>query len=167
MMLAATPVSEPTVKVEADGSRTMTHKLVVKAGQAETWAAIASEAGWESWAVPVAWTSATDSDLLETSYDPAAAPGNPNNITQRFLVRVPGRMLAFRTVKAPQGFPHFDTYAKVTSVFELEPMDEKRTKVTLTGVGYAPGAAGDALLGFFKNGNATALEALGRSLGDD
>jgi hypothetical protein len=68
--------------------------------------------------------------------------------------------MVFRTVKGPAGFPDFDTYAKVVSAFELEPAGEGRTRVRLTGSGYADSEAGRRLLGFFERGNAQSLEAL-------
>ena len=73
---------------------------------------------------------------------------------------MPGRLLVFRTVKAPEGFPDFDTYAKVVSAFELEPAGDGRTRVRLTGTGYADNEAGRRLLGFFESGNQASLDAL-------
>lgn len=157
--VAADPVSV-VVRTEADGSATMTHETVVDASAAAIWAAIASAEGWKSWAVPVAWTPAEDPDLLETSYSLDARPGGPGNIKQRFVARIPGRLLAFRTVQAPQGFPDFDTYAKVVSVIELTPVAEAKTRVRLTGTGYAGTDAGKRLLGFFRRGNSASLEML-------
>ena len=147
-------------RTEADGTHTLVHETVIDAAAKDVWSVISSAEGWKSWAVPVAWTPAGDPDVLETSYSKDAAPGGTGNIKQRFLVRVPGRMLAFRTVQAPQGFPDFDTYAKVTSVFELEPLGAKRTRVRLTGVGYAGDEAGRRLVAFFRKGNSTSLEWL-------
>jgi len=131
---------------------------MVDAPVGEVWSAISSVEGWKSWAVPVAW--APEPNLIETSYDPAARPGDKSTIRQRLIAQVPGRLLVFSTVKAPEGFPHFDTYAKVTSVFELEPVSARRTRVRLTGSGYADSDAGRQLLGFFEQGNKVSLEQL-------
>ena len=141
-----------------DGSHALSHETVVDAPAADVWAAIATADGWKSWAVPVAWNA--EPNLIETSYDPAARPGDKSTIRQRLIAQVPGRLLVFATVKAPDGFPDFDTYAKVTSVFELEPLDARRTRVRLTGSGYADTEAGKKLLGFFEQGNKTSLEQL-------
>jgi uncharacterized protein YndB with AHSA1/START domain len=141
-----------------DGSHSLTHETIVEAPVADVWAAISSVEGWKSWAVPVAW--ATEPNLIETSYDPAAKPGDKSTIRQRLLAQVPGRMLVFSSVKAPDGFPHFDTFAKVTSIFELEPVDARRTRVRLTGSGYADSDAGRQLLGFFEQGNKVSLDQL-------
>ena len=68
--------------------------------------------------------------------------------------------MVFRTVKAPAGFPDFDTYSKVVSAFELEPAGDGRTRVRLTGTGYEDSEAGRRLLGFFEKGNQVSLDAL-------
>ena len=84
-----------------DGSHSLTHETIVDAPVAEVWSAISSVEGWKSWAVPVAW--APEPNLIETSYDPAARPGDKSTIRQRLIAQVPGRLLVFSTVKAPEG----------------------------------------------------------------
>ena len=145
-----------TRQVEADRTTTMVHEVLVDASPAAVWTAISTADGWMTWAVPVAWISKADPDLIETSYDPASKPGGPDTIQQRFGERVAGRSLAFRTVKAPAGFPHWDEYQKVTSVFEIEPAGQQ-TRVRLTSRLYPDSAGGRALVGFFEGGNAMAL----------
>ncbi|HYI47764.1 MAG TPA: SRPBCC family protein [Allosphingosinicella sp.] len=145
---------------EADGTLTLSHEVVVAAPAADVWAAISTPEGWRTWAVPVSWVAADDPGSIESSYDAAARPGDPTIIRQHFLARLPGRLLVFRTTRAPQGFPHFETYARVTSFFELEVIDATRTRVRLTGAGYADDEAGRALLGFFRDGNRVSLERL-------
>jgi uncharacterized protein YndB with AHSA1/START domain len=156
--LAAAPSQAATKALAPDGTHSMTHELVVDASPAEVWAAVSTVEGWKSWAVPVAWSPAPD--LIETSYAADARPGDPSTIRQQILLRLPERLLVFRTVKAPAGFPDFDTYARVVSAFELEPAGDGRTRVRLTGTGYADSEAGRRLLGFFERGNAESLEAL-------
>lgn len=152
------PVTEQ-VRAEADGSRTLVHEVTIAARPAEVWTAISTVAGWKSWAVPVAWASANEPDTIETSYDPAAKPGDAGNIKNQFVARIPGRFLVFRTIKAPVGFPHFEAFKRVSQLFEVAPAGTG-TRVTLTGVGYADNEAGKALLGFFRAGNRTSLEML-------
>ncbi len=143
----------------ADGSHNLVHEALVGAPPAQVWEAISTAQGWTSWAVPVAWSQG---DLLETSYTPGAARGDPTTIQQRIEARVPGRLLAFRTVKAPDGFPHFAIFREVAHLFELEPAGQGLTRVRLTGSGYADSEAGRQLLGFFRDGNRVTLERLQR-----
>lgn len=145
-----------------DGSYALTHEITVAAPIEKVWAAIATAQGWRGWAAPVA--RMVEGGLMETSYDPAAPIGGPATIRQQVDAAVAPRVFAFRTVKAPAGFPHFDSYARVRSAFELEPLGPGTTRIRLTGSGYPDNDAGRQLLGFFRDGNRVSLERLKRSL---
>jgi len=156
LVLAAPAANAQTIVTEADGTRTLTVETLVAAPPAAVWQEISTAEGWMRWAVPKAWLAG---DVLETAYDPAAQPGAAGNIEQRFLERVPGRSLVFRTIKTPAGFPHAEAFMQVTSRIALIP-EGKGTRVRLTGAHYPAGAAGDELLGFFKTGNQQTLDHL-------
>ena len=145
-----------TITTEADGTRTLTVEAMVPAPPAAVWQEVSTADGWMRWAVPKAWLSG---DVLETAYDPAARPGAANNIQQRFLERVPGRSLVFRTIKTPAGFPHAEAFLQVTNFLLLLP-EAGGTRVRLTAKGYPAGTAGDELLGFFRTGNQQTLDHL-------
>ena len=145
-----------------DGSRSLSHEVVVEAPIGEVWRAISTPEGWQSWAVPLARTVEGEPDMLETSYDPAAPIGGPSTIRQLFVARITGRLLAFRTVKAPQGFTDFDAYSKVVNIFELEALAPDRTRVRLTGSPYPDTEAGRRLFAMFRQGNRASLDMLRR-----
>lgn len=165
LLLAFTPVTAAAhtvsvaTRVETDRSHTMVHEVVVDAPRPEVWRAVSTAEGWAGWAAPVAWLK---DDILETSYSPLATSGDPSTIRQLLTARIPGRLLAFRTVKAPEKFPHFETYKLVSNVIELEPQGTRRTRVRLTQVGYPDTPAGRQLLNFFREGNRVTLERLRR-----
>jgi uncharacterized protein YndB with AHSA1/START domain len=163
LLLAAAPaviLPGPAARmiVEADGTRTLVHETIVDAPAAKVWQAISTAEGWRGWAAPVA--RFVGEDLLETSYDPGAPVGGPQMIRQQIVARIPGRMLVFRTVKAPAGFPDFETFAKVVNVIELVPQGEGRTLVRLTGTNYPDDEAGRRLFAFFQRGNGLTLAKL-------
>lgn len=147
------------IVTEPGGARTLVAEAFVPAPVERLWDAVTTAEGWKSWAVPAAWTSPTDPDLLETAYDPAARPGAAGNIQQRFVARLPRRMLVFRTVKTPAGFPHAEAFMRVTHFLELD-AEPGGTRVRLSSTGYPAGAEGDALLGFFGKGNRATLDKL-------
>ncbi len=157
--LAADPITV-SKRQSADGSHTLVHEVLVNAPVPAVWEAISTAAGWKTWAAPVAWNPPGAPDIIETSYSPGARPGSAATIKQQIVARVPEVLMVFRTVKAPAGFPDFDTYAKVTSILQLEPAGPGTTKVRLTGAGYADTDAGRRLLSFFEKGNASTLEGL-------
>lgn len=146
-------------RVEADGTTTQVHEITIPAPPEAVWQAITTPEGWMTWAVPLARWVPDEPGVLETSYDTAAEPGGPATIRQRFLFTAPGYVLAFRTIKAPEGFPYWEDYARVLSLFELEPVGTA-TRVRLTAAGYPDNEGGRALLGFFAQGNAETLEKL-------
>lgn len=111
------------------------------------------------WAVPLARFVPDDPEILVTSYDPADTRGSATTIRHRILARIPGRLLAFRTIKPPAGFPFAGGYLGVTSVFELAPEGE-RTRLRLTSVGYPDSEAGRLLIAFFRAGNQETLKGL-------
>ncbi|MDQ8756353.1 SRPBCC domain-containing protein [Sphingosinicella sp. LHD-64] len=162
-LLAAAPAPAQDVAVSEQrdpaGTLVLSHEVVVAAPPDAVWAAISTPEGWRTWAAPVARSVDGAPDLIETSYTPTAGPNDQTTIRQQVLARIPGRLLVFRTVKAPGGFPHFDTYRQVVSIFELIP-EGRATRVRLTGTNYADNDAGRQLLGFFRAGNRVSLEQL-------
>lgn len=158
-----TRVDRAPVRIEelpgGNGTMNLTHEIVVPAPPAEVYRAFATAEGWRGWAVPNAWAAPEDPDVLETGYVPGAGPGDPRNIRQRFILRVPDRLIAFRTIQTPAGFPHADEFKQVTTLVELEPAGSG-TRVRLSGIGYPGGAPGRTLVGFFREGNRTSLEQL-------
>lgn len=151
---------------EANGTYTLVHEVEVAAAPDAVWQAIATAEGWRTWAAPVVRMIDGEPDMIEASYDANAAPGDPSMIRQQFGDRVPGRRLSFRTVQAPQGFPHFETYREVVTTFELMPLAAGRTQVRLTATGYADNDAGRQLRAFFREGNRISLERLRQSFAD-
>jgi uncharacterized protein YndB with AHSA1/START domain len=146
--------------VGPSGERVMREEILIKAPRAEVWKAFATSEGWKSWAMPLAELDLRIGGHLEASYDPAAKVGDPNNIKHQILSYVPGRLLVFRNVQAPKGFPHADLFGRVTSVLILDDAGDGFTRVTEAGVGYGQGADWDELYGFFLPGNAYMLEKL-------
>jgi uncharacterized protein YndB with AHSA1/START domain len=156
LLLAAAPAQ---IVTEADGSRTLIVDTLVAAPPATVWRAVTTAEGWRGWAATQAWSNPPDADRIETSYDPAARPGGASNIVQRFVARLPGRLLVFRTEKTPADFPNADAFKRVTQFLELIP-EGAGTRVRLSGAGYPAGSAGDTLLGFFADGNRETLDKL-------
>lgn len=145
-----------------DGSRVLCQEIVVDAPVEAVWEVLTTSAGWESWAVPFAEVDLELGGLIETSYDPDAQPGDPDNIRNRILSYLPYRMLSIQAVQAPPGFEYADLLPSLHSVIELEPAGDGKTRVAISGVGYRSGEGYDRLLEFFRQGNAWTFERLAR-----
>lgn len=160
-LLATTPALAQQIDVavaaNADGTRTLTHEVVVPADVERVWAAVTTAEGWRTWAAPV--VREIGPDRFETSYNPASGPGAPDTIEQQWLTREAPHRVSFRTTRTPAGFPHAEAYVLTTSTFILTP-EGAATRVRLVGEGFPPGEAGDALIDFFTQGNRMALQML-------
>jgi len=145
-----------------DGSRVLRHEVVVLASAADVYRAFATAEGWRTWAVPFAQLTPDLSvgAIMETSYNPAAKPGDANNIKNKVLAFIPDRLFAFHAVQAPQGFKHADLLARIFTVAEFEPIDASRTRIKLSMLGYGSGAGFDELYAHFAKGNAWTAQKL-------
>ena len=123
------------------------------------WAAITTVDGWTSWAVPVAWIAAGPPARHRDQLQSRRRARRRDQYRERIHRSGARRKLAFHTIKAPAGFPHFDALRRVTQTFELTP-EGSGTRVALTGTGYGADASGQAVLAFFKGGNRVSLEML-------
>ena len=149
--------------VEANGDRSIQLSIVIAAPPEKVFAALSSAEGWKSWAAPFVTGEARVGGVLETSYDPAAKPGDPGNIQNQIVAWIPNRLVVLKNLKAPAGFEHADLFAKTATIIELT-AEGGGTKVTLSGVGFGPGPGFDALYAGFSWGNAYGLENLKRAV---
>lgn len=164
LLIEATPAAaqqvDVTLATQQDGTRTLAHEITVPAPVSDVWTALTTAEGWRTWAVPIVREIAGSSDRFESGYDPSALPGAPSSIEQVWIERREPNTAAFRTTRAPEGFPHADAYYRVVSRFTLTPLGDVDTRVRLEGSGYPAGSAGDALLTFFREGNRSTLQQL-------
>lgn len=162
----ASPEVTNTSYVASDGSRVQQLEVVVPATPEEVWAAFTTTEGFSSWAVPVAWVDFEVGGIMETSYDPGARRGDPENIKNRILSYLPMRMIAIQAVQAPSDFPHPDLLDELFTVIEIEALTPGRVRVRASGVGYGEGEGWDTLYRFFERGNTWTLEQLHRRFTD-
>jgi uncharacterized protein YndB with AHSA1/START domain len=149
-----------TSSASAAGERTMQLSVVVPASRAEVWAAFTTSDGYRSWATPLASVELKVDGIIETSYDAAAKLGSPDNIRNQITAYVPERLLVLRNVQTPTGFPNAAELARIAVIIELEALDTRSTRVTLTGVGYGPGPKFDELFRMFEWANSYSLAEL-------
>jgi len=165
IVAASTPAPATAAPVEtrieqSEYGKMLIHEVAVAAPREAVWKLISTSEGWKAWAVPTAWIDMRIGGIAETSYDPAAKPGDKFNIQTRILAIIPGRLIAFKAVKAPEGFPYADLLEKVSSVFELEEIDATHTRIRLTGSGYGDASKDTKMMAFFEEGNRWSLDHL-------
>lgn len=140
-------------------------EAVVKAPPNEVWRAWTTKEGIESWMV-----RKTDIDLRvggrwRTSYSAESNLDDERAIHHTVLALDPERMLAFRTIKAPQGFPFPEAIAETWTVVYLEPAGADGTKVSIRMLGYRDNAEMREMHAFFERGNRITLDSLVKRFG--
>ena len=86
-----------TRSVEADGTTTLVHEATVPAAADAVWQAVSTADGWMTWAVPIAWADPA-AGTLETSYNPAAQPGDQGGAQLRRARRLHEHARALQVV---------------------------------------------------------------------
>lgn len=157
---AALPAQAQEVTRCDGGARLLCHEIVVAAPASEVWRLISTSEGFASWAAPVAEIELRVGGSFETSYTPQARIGDAGNIHNRVVAFTPEQLLVIQIAEAPPGFPHGGEARELTTVMEVEPVDETHARLRVSMMGFREGEAFDALLSFFDRGNAWTLEKL-------
>ncbi|MGD0867481.1 MAG: SRPBCC domain-containing protein [Rhizomicrobium sp.] len=164
-LFAADPVKmEDTSYRDADGHRVQQLTVVIDAPVKKVWDAFTTDAGFESWAVPVAHITLGNDGMMESSYRLTAKIGDPDNIKNRIVAYLPEKLLVIRNEHVPKGAP-FDPVliASIRTIMQFEDLGDGRTRVTESGVGYGEGADYDTMYAHFRAGNAEEFTALAQS----
>jgi uncharacterized protein YndB with AHSA1/START domain len=158
---AAQAQVKDTSYVDGAGHRVQQLEAVVAAPLQQVWDAFTTDDGFASWAAPVAHVTLANDGMIEASYRMDAKIGDPDNIRNRIVAYVPGRLLVLANEHAPEGAP-FDAeaFAKIRTVIEFQDAGGGKTKVVESGVGYGDGATFDSVYKHFRAGNAYEFQLL-------
>jgi uncharacterized protein YndB with AHSA1/START domain len=148
----------------SDGTRYYEDSLVINAPAQALWDAFTDTAAYRKWAAPVSEVDFRLGGAIEASYDPKGHLGDPQNIKNAYIAYIPGRLLVFQNVQAPDGLPGKAAYAKTVKTLEFEALGPNQTKVTVSGMGFGVGADFDKLYGFFSGGDASMLVTLKKAM---
>ncbi|HXJ72968.1 MAG TPA: SRPBCC domain-containing protein [Candidatus Dormibacteraeota bacterium] len=154
------PKIDDTCYVETNGDRVIRLAVEVAASPEEVWRTLTTSEGWKSFAVAFAQVDMRIGGMIETSYNPMARLGDPDNIKNEVVAYVPGRIMAIRCVQAPRDFKHKQEFFSTGTLFEIVPVEKSRTKIIVTAVGYKQGEAFDDLFKKFRWGDAYTLDKL-------
>jgi len=163
---ASTPISQrypgvsETSFIADNGERTMRLAIDVPASPRQVWRVFSTADGWKMLSVKTAYVDFREGGVIETSYRAGSPKGDPDNIKNQIIALVPDRLVVFRNVQAPRDFKDAALFARVTTTVSLEPLGRARSRVTISGDGYGPGADFQALYGKFLTGNAYTLVGL-------
>src|SRR5687768_11144685 len=135
-------------------------EAVVDAPVSRVWEAFTTKAGLESWMAVNGDIDPRVGGKMRVSHRKGGDLDGDTAIHQTILSIDPERMLSYRTVKSPAGFPFAATIGQTWTVIYFEPLDTRRTKVTVKMLGYANDAESQKMRAFFEGGNKATLDAL-------
>lgn len=146
--------------VEPSGDRAIRLSIEVSATPQQCFDAFATTEGFRSWAVPVAHIDLQNGGVIESSYEPTAKIGDPNNIKNQIVAFIPAELLVIKNVQAPASFVDADLFQRTVTIIGLQPVDAGHTRVTLVNSGYGRSENFDKLMKKFEWGDAYTLEQL-------
>jgi uncharacterized protein YndB with AHSA1/START domain len=170
-LVAATPaLAAPDIQVvdtsfrDDAGHRVQQLHVDVDAPVAKVWAAFTTDAGFTSWAAPVAHVTLGNDGMIEASYRITSKIGDPDNIRNQIVAYIPGHLLVIHNVHAPKNGPFKpEVIDKIRTIMEFQDLGNGRTRVTESGVGYGESADFDSMYEHFRSGNAEEFGDLARS----
>jgi uncharacterized protein YndB with AHSA1/START domain len=148
-----------TSYVDAAGQKALQLSMDVPAPPRAVFEAFATSEGFKSWAVAVARIDLRTGGEIESSYDPKAAIGDPNNIKNQIVTYIPDHLLVIRNIQAPKGFAGQGEFQKTVTVVEFDPI-VGGTRVRITNTGYGASPEAQTVYGHFEWGNAYTLAEL-------
>ncbi len=152
---------------DSEGHRVLRDAIIVDAPVEKVWAAFTTDAGFETWAVPLAHITPGNGGMMESALFPGAKIGDANNVLNRIDVYLPEQLLVIHNEHVPSGGPiDPETYDKVRQMIAFEPVGAGQTKVTQTVIGFGDGVKFDDLYAHLRGGNAQYLSMLAKSFRD-
>jgi uncharacterized protein YndB with AHSA1/START domain len=121
----------------------------------------------QAWGVKVAKVDFRVGGMIRTSYDPSVDLDSDQVIGNQILAYEPNRLLIIKPI-APAGAPEdIQEICKVGwNAIYLDPVAPDRTRVTVSGMGYAHTPLLDQAYEKFKAGNAYTIRHMQKALGD-
>ena len=146
--------------VSANPADVVVTEAVVPAPINEVWQAFTTPQGIESWMAASGDIDLRIGGMLRTTYRRGADLNGDTAIHQTILSIDPERMLSYRVVKPPKGFPFADAIGNTWTVVYFDPIDDGHTRVTAKMFGYTNQPESQKMRAFFETGNKATLNAL-------
>jgi len=135
-------------------------EAVVPAPINDVWQAFTTPQGIESWMAASGDIDLRIGGMLRTTYRRGADLNGDTAIHQTILSIDPERMLSYRVVKPPKGFPFEEAIGNTWTVVYFDRIDDGHTRVTAKMFGYTNQPESQKMRAFFETGNKATLNAL-------
>ena len=137
---------------------------VMSASVDTVWEAWTTNEGLGSWLAPHAEVDLRIGGLMRANYNAGGALGDPQTVEREILSFEPKRMISFRVVVLPEGFPFTRTIRRMWTVIYFEPLAPERTRLRAVSLGFDTSEESQSARAYFEQGNARVLQQLENQL---
>lgn len=130
----------------------------------DVWNAFTTTEGLRSWVAPLADIDFRVGGKWRANYNKDGKLGDSTTIENTILCYDPKRMISLKATGFPKGFRFKDAARETWSIFYFEPAGEKRTKITVVGLGYNDTEQSKQMRSFFKVANKYSMDQLRAAL---
>jgi len=135
--------------------------LVDTAGSCpEVWKVWSTSQGYRALGVALADVDLRLGGLIRSRYGADGVLGDEQTIENEILAYEPPRMIAIRIHKPPANFPFKEAWKRTWTVVTLTPLDDNRTLVHATSLGFGTDPESQAMREFFERGNDQTIKTL-------
>jgi len=136
------------------GEKVLQLSIVVPANIEETWKLFTTDEGLKKWIAPVAKVDMKIGGSIRTNYDAHKTIDDTSSIKLDIINYIEYEMLTLK-VNLNNSFPPEakNEDKNLQEIIQLVKMDDHKTKIISTMVGWGQGAHWDKVYGFFEKGN--------------
>ncbi|MEM7227368.1 MAG: SRPBCC domain-containing protein [Planctomycetota bacterium] len=157
--------ASPGFAAASEGSATQS--TVVAATPEQIWPLFSTTEGVRSWVAPMVEVDFRVGGAWRTNYNPDGELGDATTITNTILAYEPNRMIAMKTTGFPENFPWTNELRDAWSVIRFEPIDDERTRLSITAFGIGDDAGSKAAMSYFDRANQSLLDVIAKRFIDD
>lgn len=138
----------------------LTHTAVVNASPAEVWDAFTNPEKMRQWWAPKLQADIRVGGIVRSSYNPNSTLNDGFTIENTILSLAPNRMVSMRCTRTPDDFPFKVAMENMWTVMLIDQLSPDRSRITISGFGFADDEESRKLRAFFDQGNQYVLETL-------
>ena len=153
------PIAGVQAQAPAEGP-SFVNEGTVNAPIDDVWKVWSTSEGYRTLGVALADVDLRLGGLIRSRYAAGGTLGDEQTIENEILAYEPPRMIAIRIRKTPANFPFKEAWKHTWTVVTLTPLDNDRTVVRVSSLGYKADPEFLAMRRFFEQGNADTIKKL-------
>jgi len=139
-------------------------EVEINASVDDVWNAFTTTEGLKSWVAPLADIDFKVGGKWRANYNSEGELGDATTIENTIISYDPKRMISLKATGFPEGFPFKDAAKETWSIFYFTPVSQKKTRITVVGLGYNDTEQSIKMRSFFATANKYSMDQLSAAL---